>query len=320
MVTILMCTYNSASYISYAIRSILNQTYKDFEFVIIDDGSIDDTKTIISHINDNRLKYKNKEHTNLGDSLNYGLKIAQNDIIVRMDADDIAHPSRIEKQLKILTQESYKEIIASWYAVFKEEKIMYIVKTPRNNEEIIKSLALYSTIPHSGCMYNRNFILENGGYTADIFEDYSLWLRLKDKISFYNIPEVLTYIRYRHDSLSRNKFEVNQKLIYKIQEPYYEDLLLNFKTMKVCEINKVKGWREYFYGSKKLARQYWHAKEVNLFHNYRLLLAFIVSFLPDKLFLKFKEIRFRFRINYLYKYFHKENKILRKLLKVSLQQ
>lgn len=315
-----MPTYNCAPFLQEAINSILRQTFCNFEFLIIDDGSTDDTQKIISSFSDNRINYIKKKHSGLADSLNYGLNRARYDVIARMDADDIAHPNRINKQLKILIQKSDEEIIASWYAVFKDEKIKYIVKTPENYEEIVKNLALYSTIPHSGCMYNRNIIFKYGGYSGNAFEDYSLWLRIKGSIRFYNIPEVLSFVRYRRNSLSRASLTIKHKLIYKIQEPYYQDLGFNFSITNINEVNKIKGWREYFYGSTTLARKYWCRTGTKILFDYRLLLAFVVSFLPNKVFIKFKEVRFRFRINYFIHYFSKENKILRELLNASLQQ
>ena len=105
MLTVLMPTYNSCQYIETAIKSVLNQTYKDLELLIVDDGSTDDTESSISEFSDTRIRYIKKEHEGLAASLNYGLKIAKHDWVSRMDADDISHPKRLEKQISILEKD-----------------------------------------------------------------------------------------------------------------------------------------------------------------------------------------------------------------------
>jgi len=320
MVTVLMPTYNCAAYISDAIKSILNQTFKEYEFLIIDDGSTDSTQEIVSNFNDSRIRCIHKKNSGLADSLNYGLSHATFDLIARMDADDIAHPMRILKQVKTLTQKPNIDVIASWFAVFSGSRIKYIVKTPENNEEIVHQLTLYSTIPHSGCMYNRNQILKSGGYLGEVFEDYSLWLKLKDKIKFYNIQEVLTFVRYRRNSLSRTNLTLKHSIIYKIQEPYYQNLGAHFVLSNVFETNKIKAWREYFYGAPKLARKLWRSSAKYLVKDYRISIAYLISLLPIKVFLQFKEARIKFRMQYLINYCKKENKVLRREFSILLKR
>lgn len=318
MVTVLMPTYNCALYISDAIRSILNQTYKEFEFLIIDDGSTDNTEQIISDFKDNRIKYFKKENTGLADSLNYGLKLAKHDIIARMDADDIAHPRRLEKQLAYLSIHKAVDILSCWSAFFSERRIIYTIKAPLNHEEIKNGLLLYSYIPHSGCLYSRNIILDNGGYKGGVFEDYHLWLRLMDKAKFANIPEILIFQRYRKNSLSRENLREKHKIIYPIQEPYYNDLEKHFSIHNKEDELVYKGWREYFYGTPELARQYWSAGTRIFFKDYRIVLAYMISFLPVTLFIKFKETRMKYRLQYLLNYFAAENRATRRTFRSLL--
>ncbi len=102
--TVLMPTYNCAGYIKDSIRCILNQTFTNFELLIIDDGSEDNTEEVISEIKDSRIHYIKKMHTGLSSSLNFGLKIASNNWIARMDADDLCHPERFKKQISCIDQ------------------------------------------------------------------------------------------------------------------------------------------------------------------------------------------------------------------------
>ena len=173
MLTVLMPTYNSCQYIETAIKSVLNQTYKDFELLIVDDGSTDDTESSISEFSDTRIRYIKKEHEGLAASLNYGLKIAKHDWVSRMDADDISHPKRLEKQISILEKDD-NFISCTWSAYFKDRGISFTVKTPVHNDELKKKLSIHCYINHPSVIFNRRFILSKGGYNTkiNVYEDY----------------------------------------------------------------------------------------------------------------------------------------------------
>lgn len=320
MITVLMPTYNCAAYISDAIKSILNQTFKEYEFLIIDDGSTDNTEEIVSHFKDSRICYIKKRHTGLPDSLNFGLKKATYDLIARMDADDISHPLRLEQQLNYLKMNNEIDILSCWSAFFSGKSIIYILKNPIDNEKIKKGLLLYSYILHPGCIYSKKIILENGGYKGNVFEDYILWLKLMNNVKFSNIPEVLIFQRFRKNSLSRENLNFKNRLIYDIQEPYYKDLGNSFSIENRFEMNTIKGWREYFYGTPRLARKLWRSSAKNLVKDYRISIAYLISLLPIKVFLQFKEARVKFRIQYFLNYCKKENEVLRKELNILLKR
>ena len=103
-ITVLMTIYNEEKYVKEAIFSILNQTYADFEFLIINDGSTDQSLQIIQEIFDDRIKIINKENQGLTKSLNFGIKISKGRFIARQDADDYSHPERLEKQYNLANQ------------------------------------------------------------------------------------------------------------------------------------------------------------------------------------------------------------------------
>ena len=139
---ILMTTYNCYNYIGQAIKSILNQTYKDFELLIIDDGSIDNTEEIISQFKDNRIRYIKRQHSGMGASLNFGLMNASNDFIALMDADDISDTNRLERQLKCHSKNP-NEIIFTSAAFFKSKKILFTGDTKVNAPKFTSQLALH---------------------------------------------------------------------------------------------------------------------------------------------------------------------------------
>jgi glycosyltransferase involved in cell wall biosynthesis len=313
--TVLMTTYNNAEYLSASIRSILNQTYNNFKFIVIDDGSTDNSKEIINGFKDERIKYYRIENSGLGAALNYGLKLSETELIVRMDADDISLPDRIAKQYDFILKNKNYDIISSWYSAFEDKKLLYTIRTPESDEEIKKRFALHSEVIHAGMLYKKDKIIFNGGYKPIVFEDYELWLRIKDKVKFYNLQEVLLLVRYRTDSFSRENIVEKNKLVYAIQAPYYgNDFQKNFLLKSKTEESKLRGWREYFYGEEKKATVYWNKIGISLFAMPRIIIAKLVLLFPKKFILWFKENRIRFRLKYFLSYFSDENIKLRKFL------
>lgn len=291
MVTILMPTFNAAKFLPYSINSILNQTNQDYEFLIIDDGSTDNTQEIITSYSDERINYIKKEHSGLADTLNYGLQIAKFDWVFRMDADDISHPQRIEKQF-LNDNIKYNTISCTWSMYFQNNEVKYLVETPINNIELRNKLLLHNYINHSSVLFNRKFILENGGYDSSLskFEDYELWLRVKEKAYFKVIYEYLVFSHISEQSLGRSNFSVDKKIVYQIQIPYTNQMTLSQKA-----------WREYFYGDKKAARKLWFQNPVLIITDYRIIFAIILSFATIKFFEYLKEKRLRLRLDYFFK-------------------
>ena len=136
-ISVIMPVYNSEKYVSFAIKSILNQTYRNFEFIIVNDGSTDNSEKIILLYKDQRIIYRKKEHTGISDTLNFGLKIARGEWIARMDSDDISLSDRLEKQMKYIQNNREISVISTAYAIFKSyKKIQYIIINPEDDKYI----------------------------------------------------------------------------------------------------------------------------------------------------------------------------------------
>jgi glycosyltransferase involved in cell wall biosynthesis len=312
--TVLMTTYNNEKYLHSSIKSIFNQTFKNFDFIIIDDGSTDNTKDLVESYKDERIKYFKIENSGLGAALNYGLSLCETELIVRMDADDISLPQRIEKQYRFISKNKNYDIVSSWYAAFDGKDLLYTIKTSESDIDIKKRLALHSEIIHAGMIYKKDKIISAGGYKPIVFEDYELLLRLKDKVKFYNLQEVLLLVRYRRDSFSRENIVEKNKMVYNIQSPYYDDSFKkNFYVRTDNDEYEMRGWREFFYGDEKKAYQYWKSLGFKLFMP-RVLIASVVLIFPKEFILWFKENRIKFRLKYYLNYFSKENSKLRKFL------
>ena len=311
MISVLMPVYNGSRYLLYSIGSILNQTFTDYEFIIVNDGSTDDSEEIILSFKDERIKYFKCEHKGISKTLNFGLSKSSSDIIARMDADDIAVSTRLEEQLNFLNKNPEYDVVSSWYALFKNKKIRYVIKTAETDFQIKQRLILHSEIVHSGVLYRREIIEKYNGYLTDGVEDYELWLKIKNEAKFYNIPKVLTYVRILNNSSSRyNQSDIRVKQ-YNIQEQYYKNLESNFDLKNENQLNELKGWREYFYGDKSKAAKYWLMNKAIVFRNFRIIIALVTILLPDKIYQMIRGASIRLKLKYILEYFSYSNNKLR---------
>jgi len=249
MITVLLPVYNGQKYVGYSIRSILRQSFEKFELLIVDDGSTDNTEKIIKSITDVRINYYKIEHSGLSAALNFGLQHARYDIIARMDADDLSLLQRLQLEYDYFVTQPENTILSCRYALFAGKKIIGVVNSPTDHESIKKRLLLHNEFTHSGIMYNKKFILENGGYRNVPFEDFELWLRLRNKARFTILPEVLSLVRLDYLSLARENIVKQYALIYHLLEEFYagEDIFREFGIAGTQEEMIIRGWREYFF-------------------------------------------------------------------------
>lgn len=317
MVTVLITTYNDSKYIQKAIKSVLGQSYKEIELLIIDDGSTDSTLDFISRFVDTRIHYKRIEHLGRAEALNIGLKESYFDWVMLMDSDDIIIESKIETLSKHVKYPN--QIISSWSYHYCGNKLLYPIKFPTEKSKIKKSLALHGF--DNSVLMNKSFILEKGGYNnkLPLAEDYELWLRILDDAEFLILPKYLNLKQKREESLSGIDTQRNRNMIYNIQKKYYENDLNYFGIFDKDEENLIRGFREYFYGTPKIAKKYWN--EINFWYLRKpnLIIAVFFISLPMKLLLKLIDFRGRQRIDYLFKYFSIENKFMRKKFKKLLK-
>lgn len=185
MVTVLMAVYNGGNYLKEAIESVLNQTYKDFEFLIVDDCSTDNTCGIIQGYSDSRIRlYKNSQNIQQTASLNIGLGIARGEYIARIDADDIASPRWLESHMNYLQKHPECEVVSSDALVIDEYgRQKRILNISRDQENMTVRSLVATPIHHGGCLMEADMILKYGKYNENfkIAFDYELWSRLLRK-------------------------------------------------------------------------------------------------------------------------------------------
>jgi len=307
VISVITTTYNCAEYLECAIKSILNQTFKEFEYIIINDGSTDNTDEIIEKCTDSRIRYFKLFHIGRSASLNYAIQQARHKIIALQDADDIAHLKRLEREVSVY-DDKVNTIVFTDSAFFTNNKILFLIKNTESNSKY--QFALHGHFNNSSFFFNKKYILENGGYNESLesFEDYDLWLRIFNKSEIKFVNEVLIYSRIRKNSLSSSDKHMTKTIIYNLQKRYYENLSKSFTINSGVEQLILKGWREFFYGTKSLSRKYWFEAGLREW-NIKLAVSFLLSFLPERLLNFIKDKRLRLRLEYETKRLMKGNEI-----------
>lgn len=194
LVSVIMTTYNQGYLIEKAIKSVLSQNFKDFEFIIVNDGSTDNTEQIIKKFNDQRIVYlKNEKNLGVPKSFNRAIKISQGKYIARIDSDDFwVDENKLKKQVEFL--ENHPEYVAvggGMIVVDLESKELYRYLKPEKDEEIKKNALITNPIANSTSLCRKETIFEIGlcdekfGYN----EDWDFWLKIGSKGKLYNFPE-----------------------------------------------------------------------------------------------------------------------------------
>ena len=207
LVSVLMPVYNADKYVFEAIWSILNQTYTDFEFIIINDGSTDNSEKIIQGFHDPRIVYvRNESNIRLVATLNKGIKMARGKYIMRMDADDISVADRIQEQVSFMEKNPDVGVCGSFLSVFGTSIKPYISKRPEKDKDIRNSLLVMNSLGHPNVMIRKSVMIDNNIWYDEKFyrmEDWGLWVSLMPYCKFYNIQSSLLHYRYVSTSESR---------------------------------------------------------------------------------------------------------------------
>ncbi|MDP7421250.1 MAG: glycosyltransferase [bacterium] len=204
--TVLMSVFNGENYVSKAIDSIRCQTWRDFEFIIINDCSTDGTAEILQAYTDPRIRIlENTENIGLTRSLNRGLAEAEGEYIARMDADDISLPERLEKQVAFLNRNENVGLVGSnFFRIDEKGNILHAVKQWASNEEIKNRLLKSNKFAHGSVMFRKACIDTVGPYRLAFVssQDYDLWLRISECFDVANITEFLYKWRLEIGSIS----------------------------------------------------------------------------------------------------------------------
>lgn len=205
-ITVLMPVFNCALYIKEAVDSIINQTYADFEFIIIDDTSTDETVSILQSYTDTRIQLIEKPfNTGLTNSLNLGLQLAKGKYIARMDGDDISLPERFAKQIAFLEANPYIILCGTNCKIIGSDLVQ---RLPEHSAEIKLGLLRGNCIVHPSVMMRKQILDEFSivyDVTKEPAEDYDLWVRLLSFGKLHNLQEALLNYRVHNKQVSQKR-------------------------------------------------------------------------------------------------------------------
>ncbi|MFD1000113.1 glycosyltransferase family 2 protein [Ohtaekwangia kribbensis] len=243
VISVLMPVYNAELYLRQAIDSILSQHFEDFELLIFNDGSKDSSKEIIQSFCDPRIHLidfeNNQGYVTL---LNLGLRKARGKYIARMDADDIAHPYRFQKQYEFLEQNKEYILCGTNFKIVDRDQI---VKLPSDDEEIKLKLLYINAFCHPSVMFRASTIREKRILysTAHMpFEDYELWVRISELGKLKNLQEVLLCYRIHDKNISlKQRTKTQQELKRETQIGYIREFFrnMNFEHSEELTLHKL---------------------------------------------------------------------------------
>lgn len=281
-VSIILPTYNRAHIIARAIKSILTQTFADFELIIVDDGSADNTEEIIKSLNDPRIRYiKHEKNLGLAASRNTGIRAARGEFIANQDSDDIWLPTKLEKELSIL-QDSPDDIGIAYSRLKKEFSKNKIELIPSDKQklkegDLHKALLAKNFITMQSALVRRKcFNEEMFDESLPALQDWDLWIRISKKWKFKYIPEVLCKAYVSEDSITKKR-NIRAKARKMIFEKHREEFK---KYPKIyAKLSYMIGCAELKWGDKKQAKKYllgaWLAQPLNVKYFLKFLFVFI---------------------------------------------
>jgi glycosyltransferase involved in cell wall biosynthesis len=226
-VTVLLAVHNGEPYVRDAVESVLDQTHRDFEFVIVDDASTDGTVATIESFGDARIRlFRNERNLGQVPSLNRGLREARGAIVARVDADDVSRPTRLERQLAVLDADPRVGLVGSWMALVDERnrRVGALHKTLADYVDFVyHTLIMRVYVSHPAAMYRREPVLALGCYdeATGPAEDKDLWRKLAlERWDARIVPEELVVYRLHEGQLSQTRAAYQREVDARSQERF----------------------------------------------------------------------------------------------------
>lgn len=246
-ISILLPTHQSGEYLQDTLKSIFDQTYQDYELLIVDDASTDQTLDILGNLKDYRVHILQGKNCGLAEALNWGIQNAKGEYIARIDADDIMVPKRLEKQIAYMELHPDIAVCGGWQQYFGLSTFLHT--PPASTDQCRSNLLFRCDLCHSTLMLRKSVFINNNLFYNPRFaaEDFELWTRVLDFGEITNLPEVLGYYREDGKSLTAKK---KNTLIHQNGEIVAASLERNLKIRLTTEQQYFAGWINPFYQSK----------------------------------------------------------------------
>jgi hypothetical protein len=207
-VSVVMSVYNAERFLREAVESILNQSFSDFEFIIVNDGSTDRTGAILQSYTDRRITVINQENAGVTKALNNGLALATGKYVARQDADDVSKPQRLEKQVAFMEGNPAVGLLGTRFEFIDENgEVTRLGVLSTDNKTLQQRLTVINQFSHGSVMIRKE-ALDKVGYFREFFryaQDYDLWLRIADHYNVCNLPDYLFRYRELEQAISSSK-------------------------------------------------------------------------------------------------------------------
>lgn len=223
-ISVVMSVHNGELYLQESIESILGQTFRDFEFIIINDASTDRSRQVIESYNDSRIRLiNNEENLGLTRNLNKGIDLATGKYVARMDADDIAMPQRFAHQFAFLESHPDYGLCSTWARTFGAYDIP--LNFPTRDEKLKCCLLFQNPIVHPTVMFRTNVVRDvRYDESLRVAQDFDLWHRIAQHTRIACLPEYLLMYRVHNSSTSATKSEAQEKVRNDIFKSYLNQL------------------------------------------------------------------------------------------------
>lgn len=302
-ISIILPVYNGEKYIALTINSILNQTFKDFELIIINDCSSDKSKKIILSYEDKRILYI-ENYKNIGQisSINKGIKLSNASLIARVDQDDIFEKEKLEIQFNFLNENPNITVVGTWANIINSDgNLIRKLSIPDENNQMINVLLNSNPLFHPSVIFRKEVVLELGLYNKkyEFTEDYDLWCNIvMSGYKIANIPKFLIKYREHSDQSSKKNQEKQLQNALKIRSKFFikisnelvsaeKFILKDFNKKELSEIaytcSEILAQKKIFYDSLKLL---YISFNYNKF-NFKSLLMILLLKINNKIYYKY---------------------------------
>jgi len=229
LVSVITPTYNRSEFIEETVKSVLGQTMEDFEFLIIDDGSYDDTKSVLdSYLADDRIRYFYQENQGQSVARNIGLKNSRGRFICFIDSDNVWLPDKLAVQISMMQDNPSVDVIyGDCILIDKQSREVGVKNIRRYSGHIAPQMLKDNCVSMNTAMARRQCFDELGGMNGKrrVADDYDLWLRFSAKYKFLYVPEYFAKYRVMDDQISsdkRRRFEANERIIHDFLQEFPE--------------------------------------------------------------------------------------------------
>jgi len=259
-ISVVMTVYNAEKFLDGSVRSILEQTFTGFEFIIVDDGSTDRSVEIVRAYHDERIRFFPLAHAGRAAALNFAVSQAVAPFIAIMDADDISIPDRLELEYREIVKDQTIDIVGSSYQIIDEKGDLIREKhLPESHTAIVDLMAVQSAVSFPSALIRKSIMQDAGMFDEKLAAsvDYDFWLRILDRAKFCNVSASLVQYRTSRTSISSRFRQVQAQNSYEKAMHYLEKKYLNADGVEAkAKITLQLGRREYYFGNMASARNH----------------------------------------------------------------